>query len=128
LPNGLRIACVDDDVAVCNATVTFLKSHGFSADAFLSAEAFIRSLNPKDRWCLVTDVRLPGMSGLQLQSWIIDSGFDIPIIFITAFADEVTRSRGMAAGAVCFLTKPVTQEVLLSCIDRARAGASERKI
>lgn len=120
MPSGTRIACVDDHVSVGNAIVAFLRSHGFSAEAFNSAEAFLQSFNESHEWrLLITDVQLPGMSGLELQNKIVDDGLDLPIIFVTGFPDDMIRSRAMDAGAVCFLTKPVTDDDLLACIDSA---------
>jgi FixJ family two-component response regulator len=111
---------VDDHVSVSKAIVAFLRSHGFTAEAFISAEAFLQTFNENGRWrLLITDVQLPGMSGLELQNKIVDTGLDLPIIFITAFPDEMIRSRAMDAGAVGFLTKPVTDDDLLACIDSA---------
>jgi FixJ family two-component response regulator len=120
LPSGTRIACVDDHVSVSRAIVAFLRSHGFAAEAFISAEAFLQTFNENGRWrLLITDVQLPGMSGLELQNKIIDTGLDLPIIFITAFPDDMIRSRAMDAGAVGFLTKPIIDDDLLACIDSA---------
>ncbi len=116
----MRIACVDDHVSVSRAIVAFLRSHGFAAEAFISAEAFLRTFNENGRWrLLITDVQLPGMSGLELQNKIVDTGLDLPIIFITAFPDDMIRSRAMDAGAVGFLTKPIIDDDLLACIDSA---------
>jgi FixJ family two-component response regulator len=115
-----RIALVDDDVSVCEAMVVFLKSHGFATEAFFSAEAFLQSADMMDIWCLITDIELTGMSGLQLQGKLNEAGFKIPTIFITARPDRLMQSRAMEAGAVCFLRKPVVEEDLLLCIDRAR--------
>jgi FixJ family two-component response regulator len=129
LPTGTRIACVDDHVSVAKAVVAFLRSHGFNAEAFISAEAFLQSFDESDGWRLViTDVQLPGMSGLELQNKIVDTGLDLPIIFISAFRDDMIRSRAMDAGAVCFLTKPVTDDDLLACIDSAYRRNSDNKV
>jgi FixJ family two-component response regulator len=127
MPDVPHIACVDDDLSIGEALVIFLKSHGFAAQAFPSAESFLQSAGMKDTWCLITDVRLPGMSGLQLQGRMLDAGIKIPIIFITAYPDEMIRSRAMEAGAVCFLRKPVTVGELLACIDSARARVSDER-
>ena len=126
MANGQYIACVDDDLSIGKAMVVFLKSRGFAADAFVSAEAFLQSANMKDAWCLITDMRLKGMSGLELQRRTVEAGLDIPIIFITAYPDEMIRLRAMEAGAVCFLSKPVAEKDLLSCIDIARARIPDK--
>ena len=113
------IVCVDDDPSVAEAIKALLKACGFTAEAFLSAEEFLQFGRLEDTSCLITDVQLGGMSGLQLQNRLAESGYGIPIIFITAFPDEQIRERGLSAGAACFLTKPVTKEGLLTCIQAA---------
>jgi FixJ family two-component response regulator len=92
---------------------------GFTAEAFLSAEEFLQFGRLEETSCLITDVQLGGMSGLQLQSRLAESDSGIPIIFITAFPDERIRERALSAGAVCFLSKPVPKEDLLTCIRSA---------
>jgi FixJ family two-component response regulator len=122
------IACIDDDWSVCEAIRGLLKAVGFTAEAFLSAEEFLQFDRLEDTSCVITDVHLRGMSGLQLQDRLVESGYGIPIIVITAFPDERIRERALSAGAVCFLSKPVTKEGLLACIDAAlhrRHGAGQ---
>jgi FixJ family two-component response regulator len=119
-PCAPRIACVDDEPAVCEALVAFLKAHRIAADGYLSAEAFLASPNISKTWCLIADVQLSGLSGLQLQAALASKGIHIPTIFVTAFPDESTRRRAMEGGAVCFLSKPVTKEQLLMSIEAAR--------
>ena len=113
------IVCVDDDPSVAEAIKSLMQAWGFAAEAFLSAEEFLERGKLEDTSCLITDVQLGGMSGLQLQNRLAESGYGIPIIFITAFPDEHIRERGLSAGAVCFLSKPVTKEGLLTCIQAA---------
>jgi FixJ family two-component response regulator len=98
-----------------------LKSLGFAAETFSSAEALLTSGRLDDTACLITDVQLRGMSGLQLQTRLIDLGYRIPIIMITAFPDERIRNQALSAGAVCFLIKPVLKVDLLNCIHSALA-------
>src|SRR5260370_10985338 len=116
------IVCVDDDPSVAEAIKGLLKACGFTAKTFLSAEEFLQSARLEDTSCLIMDVQLGGMSGLQLQNRLAESGYGIPIIFITAFPDERIRERALSAGAVCFLSKPVTKEGLLTCIHAALHG------
>ena len=101
-----------------------MEAFGFAAEVFSSAEEFLRSERLNDTACLITDVRLPGMSGLQLQDHLSVSGSCIPIIVITAFPGD--DRRALAAGAICFLRKPVIKEDLLTCIrlalDRRHSG------
>jgi FixJ family two-component response regulator len=118
------IAIVDDDASVCEAIQGLVEASGFAAEAFSSAEEFLQSERLNDTACLITDVQLPGMSGLQLQNHLSVSGSRIPIIVITAFPGD--DRRALAAGAICFLLKPVIKEDLLSCIrlalDRPHSG------
>jgi len=116
-----RIVCVDDDQAVCEAMSGLLKALGFAAETFLSAEALLQSAPLDDIACLITDVQLGGMSGLQLQTRLIELGYHIPIIMITAFSDERIRNQALSAGAVCFLRKPVRKADLLNSIHSALA-------
>ncbi|MDB5653326.1 MAG: two-component response regulator [Tardiphaga sp.] len=120
-----RIACVDDDKSVCEALVGFLKAHGVMADAYPSAEAFLQAPDRASIWCVVSDVQLPGLSGLQLQARLAAQGDRLPFIFVTAFPDERVRGKAVLAGAVGFLKKPVKGEQLLGCIEAARAGPKD---
>jgi len=105
---------VDDDASVCEALQGLVEAFGFAAEAFSSAEEFLQSERLNDTACLIADVQLPGMSGLQLQNHLNVSSYRIPIIIITAFPGD---DRGaLAAGAICFLRKPVVKEDLLTCI------------
>lgn len=113
------IVCVDDDQAVCEAMLGLLRALGFAGVTFSSAEALLQSGRLDDIACLITDVQLHGMSGLQLQSRLIELGYRIPIIMITAFPDERIRNQALTAGAVCFLSKPVLKADLLKCIQSA---------
>jgi FixJ family two-component response regulator len=114
VPETPLIAIVDDDASVCEAVQGLVEAFGFVAEAFSSAEEFLQFERLNDTACLIADVQLPGMSGLQLQSHLSASGYRIPIIVITAFPGD--DRRALAAGAICFLRKPVTKEDLLSCI------------
>jgi FixJ family two-component response regulator len=100
------VSIVDDDEAVLRALESLVKSLGFAAHTFPSAELFLQSSKVSVTRCLVLDVQMPKMSGLELQERLLHLGFDIPIIFITAFPDEGTRTRALDAGAICFLLKP----------------------
>ena len=115
------IVSVDDDQAICEAMLALLKALGFAAEAFLSAEALLHSGALDDIACLLTDVQLGGKTGLQLQTRLIELGYRIPIIMITAFPDERIRNQALSAGAVCFLSKPFLKADLLSCIHSALA-------
>ena len=111
--------CIEDDPSVHEAMKGLLIALGFSAEMFFSAEEFLRSDRLADASCLITDVKLSGMSGIELQNHLVESSNRIPVIVITAFADDRRREQALKAGAVCFLVKPVPKEELLSCIGRA---------
>jgi FixJ family two-component response regulator len=113
------IAIVDDDDALRNSLDNLLRSAGFRAHGFASAEAFLRSDQARETACLIVDVRMPGMNGLELQRQMVAANWQIPIIFITAHADDEARARALEAGAVAFLYKPCREDDLLHAIDVA---------
>ncbi len=113
------ISIVDDDESVRRTTTLLIESFGFRAAAFESAETFLRSGHLHDTSCLIVDVQMPGMNGLQLQSHLAASGRGIPIIFVTAYESEDSRQRAMQAGAAAFLGKPFNDEQLLQLIRSA---------
>ena len=92
---------------------------GFSAHAFASAKEFLSSAQLRETACLIADVEMPGMSGLELQCHLIAAGHTIPTIFITAFPDERVRERAMSAGAIDVLSKPFDELRLLECVEQA---------
>jgi FixJ family two-component response regulator len=110
------IACVEDDLSVCEAIEGLLVASGFAVETFLSAEDLLQFAGLGQVSCLITDVNLPGISGLQLQGRLAALGHDIPTIVITAFPDERVRMQALGAGAVCFLVKPIFTTNLLGCI------------
>jgi FixJ family two-component response regulator len=116
------VAIVDDDESVQSALKDLMESAGISARCFGSAEEFLGSDRRGEAACLVTDVRMPGMSGLELQAKLKAEGSRIPIIFITSHGDAGMKSRAMKAGAVEFLSKPFDDEVLLEKVRAALGG------
>ena len=115
----LRIAVIDDDESVRDALKSLLKAAGFRAEAFSSALEFLDSCQLAGLACLILDVRMPGMSGIELQDRLIASHDGVPIIFISAHADEEARARALASGAIAFLVKPFSDKALLDAIDVA---------
>ena len=113
---ALLISIVDDDALVRTSTLRLLRWSGFRAEAFGSAEEFLRSEFLAQTACLLLDVRMPGMGGLELQQRLTELGQRIPIVFISARASKAEEKRALRAGAVGFLRKPVAKEVLLSAI------------
>ena len=100
------ISIIDDDASVREATQRFLRALGYVAHAFASANEFLRSSQVTDNSCLIIDIKMPGMSGVELQRQLQIQGCQVPIIFITSVDDESIRTQALNAGAVCFLTKP----------------------
>jgi FixJ family two-component response regulator len=113
------IAIVDDDDSVRTAVHGVLKSVGFTARSYGSAEEFLRSGHQDETACLIADIQMPGMSGLELQATLAQAEYRIPIIFMTAFGDPGTRTRALRAGAVEFLGKPFDDERLLESVRTA---------
>jgi FixJ family two-component response regulator len=113
------ISIVDDDASVREATKELVRSLGYSAAAFASAEDFLQSGQLSETACLISDVQMPGLSGIDLQRRLLDGGHNLPIIFITAFPDERARARALGAGAIGFLTKPYREESLIECLGQA---------
>ena len=112
----VRISVVDDDESIREAINDLLDCVGLRVGVFRSAEDFLNSEDLHDTACLILDVRMPGMSGLELQGHLNSAGFHIPIIFISAHDDGEAKSRAMGAGAVDFLRKPFSEDALLSAI------------
>jgi FixJ family two-component response regulator len=110
------ISLIDDDESIRRTTTLLIESFGFHAAAFESAERFLKSEQLPKTSCLVIDVQMPGMNGLQLQSYLAAAGCKIPVIFITAHDDKESRQQALQAGAVAFLGKPFSDELLLQAI------------
>jgi FixJ family two-component response regulator len=119
LAEAPMISIIDDDQAVREATKGLVRSLGYNASAFASAEEFLGSERLNDTSCLITDLQMPGLSGIELQDRLIADGHRMPIIFITAYPEESIRARAMKAGAVCFMSKPYSDERLVGCIEKA---------
>ena len=119
MPGVPLISIVDDDDSLRNSLDNLIRSVGFRAQGFPSAEAFLSSNQVHDTACLILDVRLPGMNGLELQRRIVAANWRIPVIFITSHADGDARAWALEAGAVAYLYKPFREEELLDAIDAA---------
>ena len=116
------VAIVDDDRSVQSALQDLMESAGLSAQCFGSAEEFLKSDQRNQTASLVADIRMPGMSGLELQAKLKAEGSRIPIIFITAHGDAKMKMQALKAGAVEFLSKPIDDEVLLEKVRAALNG------
>jgi FixJ family two-component response regulator len=116
------ISVIDDDASVRAATNNLLRSHGYTVHTFASAEEFLRSARSNDTSCVIADVQMPVMSGLDLLTLMRAQGYHAPFIFITAFPDESVRARALKAGAICFLAKPFAGPTLIKCLATALRG------
>lgn len=119
----LLVSIVDDDASMRISTRRLLGTFGFSAEAFASAQAFLDSGRLKETACLILDVRMPEMDGLELQRRLASSNRRLPIIFVTAHASAEEETRAMQAGAIAFLRKPVSAQALLSALRTVEAAS-----
>lgn len=110
------ISVIDDDESVRRTTKLLIESSGYQAAVFESAENLLSSGQLEDTSCLIIDVQMPGMNGLQLQSHLAAAGSRVPIIFITAYDDKESCRRAMQAGAVAFLAKPFSDQELFQTV------------
>lgn len=128
MPEGPLIAVVDDDSSIRNATQDLLIAAGFQTFTFEHAKAFLTSSVRASVACLVSDMRMPGMSGLELHQHLSKSGAGIPTVIITAHPAKMLRERAREAGISCVLTKPFTPEELLECVRKALAESQARAV
>jgi FixJ family two-component response regulator len=122
LPEQVVIAVVDDDESVREALAGLMKSLGYRATVFPSAEDFLNSEGRDSTACLIADVQMPGMTGPELYERLTASGQPIPTILITAYPDERVKARALQAGVMCYLTKPFGENDLLACLQSALDG------
>jgi FixJ family two-component response regulator len=118
------IAIIDDDESYRSATKDLVKSLGFAVQDFPSALDFLASPHLDSTACLITDINMPRMSGIELHSHLVKSGYTIPTILITAYPDDNVRADALSQGVICYLTKPFDDDSLLGCLQAAlnRAG------
>ena len=122
------VAVVDDDPSIRNATRDLLRAAGFSTATFEDAESFLGSATRASAACLVADMRMPGMSGLELYQALVASGDGIPTVIITAHPEELTQSRAREAGITCYISKPFAPDELLECVREALAKSQRGSI
>jgi FixJ family two-component response regulator len=113
------VMIVDDDESVRRAARRLIRSYGFAVETFVSADDFLASGRLSETACLVLDVQMPGLNGLELQSRLVAEGHQVSIIFITAFDDENARAQALKAGALSYLVKPFEEADLLNSINLA---------
>jgi len=122
------VAIVDDDPSIRNATGDFLRAAGFAIATFEDAESFLESGSRARAACLIADMRMPGLSGLELYQALVASGDHIPTVLISGHWEEATQSRVHAAGITCYLAKPFEPDQLLECIGEAMARSGRPSI
>jgi FixJ family two-component response regulator len=122
---GQLIAIVDDDPAVLRALKRLLSARSYRAETYESGRQFLASLPHGLPECLIVDLQMPDMTGLELQKHLIQSGFDIPTIIVTAHDEAGARERCTSAGAVAFLLKPLHDTALIAAIDAARRSRDD---
>jgi FixJ family two-component response regulator len=116
------IAIVDDDEFFRGSMRRLMQSLGFTVEAFPSAAVFLASRRLDNTTCLIADIQMPGMTGVELNARLIEAGHKIPTILVTAYPDEVTRARALKDGVVCYLRKPFDDNDLMDCIRKAVEG------
>ncbi|SAL14804.1 chemotaxis protein CheY [Caballeronia turbans] len=117
-----RVSVIDDDESVRVASSSLLRSLGWEVSLYPSAESFLDADPLEGLACIITDLNMPGMSGLQLQQRLRELKAGVPIMFITAFASDAARRQALDGGAVCFLSKPVDGTVVADCLERIKQG------
>jgi FixJ family two-component response regulator len=127
MPEGPLIVVVDDDRSIRNAMQDLLSAAGYSTLAFGNPTNFLDSTVLASVACLVADMRMPGMTGLELHEHLAASGAGIPTVIITAHPDELTREHAREAGVTCFLTKPFRPDELLECVRKAVEKSRARR-
>jgi FixJ family two-component response regulator len=119
LAKSTLISIVDDDKSIRDAAEMLVRSLGYAVATFASAEEFLNSEQLRTTACLIADVQMPGMSGVDLQSQLAANGHRTPMIFMTAYPEESIRKRALKAGAFGFLSKPFNEASLTACLNKA---------
>lgn len=113
------ISIIDDDLSMRSAVVALVRSAGYGANGFASAEEFLGSGNARKLACIITDIHMPGMTGIELKHHLTAHQYSVPVIMITARTDPGLEAKALASGAVCFLRKPFEGDELIACLERA---------
>src|SRR5215469_9321784 len=115
------VSIIDDDGVVRNSIQSLLESFGYNVHTFASAEEFLTSRQLHETSCVISDVQMPGLSGIELQERLRTEGYRIPVILVTGYPERV-RHRAMQTGVASFLSKPISESNLIRCLDRALKG------
>ena len=127
MPTESTVFLVDDDPEMVKGIARTVASAGWPVQTYLSGEAFLHAYDPTQAGCVVLDMRMPRMSGLRVQEMLIARQAHIPVIFITAYGEVAAAVRAMKAGAMDFLEKPFSEQMLLACIEHAMAYDAQRR-
>ena len=119
MPQPPIVSIIDDDISVRVAVADIVRSMDLTAKSFASGQDFLSANSLADTACIVADVQMPGISGIELQQSLTAKGLKIPMIFITAYPDERVRDKALDGGAICFLNKPFGGPAIIECIERA---------
>jgi FixJ family two-component response regulator len=119
MSRALLVSVVEDDLFFRESMRRLIRSLGYIVEAFSSAVDFLASPRLVETACLITDVHMPAMSGVELCRHLIDTGYEIPIILITAYPNDVDRARALNDGVVCYLRKPIDETDLIRCLHAA---------
>jgi FixJ family two-component response regulator len=119
------VSIIDDDESVRIATSSLVRSLGWDVRLYVSAEDFLAPGQIGDVACIISDVQMPGMTGLEMQRRLLEAGITLPIIFISAFASETVRRQALDGGAMCVLSKPVDGAAVLRCLETLQAEGGE---
>jgi FixJ family two-component response regulator len=122
VPPAPAVAIIDDDDSMRCAVVALVRSAGYDAQGFASAEAFLACATARDFACVITDVQMPGMSGIELKQHLTASQNPVPVIIITARHEPDLKDKALASGAASFLRKPFVSDALIGCLERALNG------
>ena len=121
MSNEPQIAIIDDDESLRLALVGFVRSLGYRATGFASADEFLAAGAAGASDCIVTDIQMPGLSGIDLKDHLIRTGCRVPVIMVTARTEPALHERALASGALCLLMKPFADDALIGCLERALA-------
>ena len=124
MPQALLVSIVEDDQFFGQSMGRLMRSLGYAVEVFASAADFLASPRLLETNCLITDVQMPAMSGLELRRSLVDAGHAIPTILVTAYPNEIDRARALNDGVVCYLGKPIDEAILTRCL-RAALGSDE---
>jgi FixJ family two-component response regulator len=128
MPKKQLISVVEDDQSFRESMGRLLRSLGFELETFASAAAFLASPLLAETACLISDINMPAMSGIELHRHLVSAGYEIPTILVTAYPDEIVRKRALNAGIMCYLIKPIDETELIKCLHGAlRSGKSSEQ-